>query len=206
MPVETLETAPQDVRDRVMHDLIALVLRELFDWRLMQTDPNFANYRWQPETGQLVLLDFGATRPVPPRPAKAIAACSTAALAGDRDAVREAAIAAGFLGEAAVLQHRALVDRMIDVILVELAKPGPFDFGDRAFVGVLREQGTEIARDRDTWHLPADRHAVRPAQDQRHRAARRAPEGAGRRPRVDPAFLWRSNALGRHRSSRIRSG
>ncbi len=154
VPVESLETAPQEVRNRVMHDLISLVLRELFDWRLMQTDPNFANYRWQPDTEKLVLLDFGAARPLPAETGEGYRRLLAAALAGDRDAVREAAIAAGFLGEAAVLRHRALVDRMIDVILDELAKPGPFDFGDRAFVGVLREQGTEIARDRETWHLP----------------------------------------------------
>ncbi|KQN30475.1 ubiquinol-cytochrome C reductase [Sphingomonas sp. Leaf34] len=154
VPVETLETAPQEIRDHVMHDLISLVLRELFDWRLMQTDPNFANYRWQPDTKKLVLLDFGAARPLPAATGEGYRRLLTAALAGDRDEVREAAIAAGFLGEAAVVRHRALIDRMIDVILGELAKPGPFDFGDRAFVGVLREQGTEIARDRETWHLP----------------------------------------------------
>ncbi|KQN32902.1 ABC1 kinase family protein [Sphingomonas sp. Leaf38] len=154
VPVETLETAPQEICDHVMHDLISLVLRELFDWRLMQTDPNFANYRWQPDTKKLVLLDFGAARPLPAATGEGYRRLLTAALAGDRDAVREAAIAAGFLGEAAVVRHRALIDRMIDVILGELAKPGPFDFGDRAFVGVLREQGTEIARDRETWHLP----------------------------------------------------
>ena len=45
VPIETLETADQDVRDRVMDSLIALTLRELLDWGLMQTDPNFANYR-----------------------------------------------------------------------------------------------------------------------------------------------------------------
>ena len=159
VPVETLETAPQEVRDRAMHDLVSLVLRELFDWQLMQTDPNFANYRWQPEVdaatpGKLVLLDFGAARTLPAETAKGYRRLLTSALAGDRDGVRDAAIAAGFLGEAAVERHRALIDRMIDVILTELAKPGPFDFGDRAFVGVLREQGTEIARDRETWHLP----------------------------------------------------
>jgi predicted unusual protein kinase regulating ubiquinone biosynthesis (AarF/ABC1/UbiB family) len=126
----------------------------LFEWRLMQTDPNFANYRWQPDTQRLVLLDFGAARPLPAENGEGYRRLLAAALAGDRDAVREAAVAAGFLGEAAVERHRALVDRMIDVILGELAKPGPFDFGDRAFVGVLREQGTEIARDRETWHLP----------------------------------------------------
>ncbi|WP_375421890.1 ABC1 kinase family protein [uncultured Sphingomonas sp.] len=154
VPVETLETAPQETRDRAMADLIALALRELLDWRLMQTDPNFANYRWQPDTGRIVLLDFGATRSVPVATSDGYRNLLFAGLSGDRDAVREAAVAAGFLGTPAVLRHRPLVDRMIDVILGELNKAGPFDFGDRAFVGVLREQGIEMARDRDSWHIP----------------------------------------------------
>jgi hypothetical protein len=63
-------------------------------------------------------------------------------------------VAAGFLGPAAVVAHRALVDRMIDVVIGELGRAGPFDFGDRAFVGVLRDQGIDMARDRSTWHVP----------------------------------------------------
>ena len=152
--VESLEDAAQEIRDKVMHSLIALALRELLDWGLMQTDPNFANYRWQAETGRVVLLDFGATRAVPAATAEGYRRLLFAGLEGDRDAVREAAVAAGFLGAPAVLRHRALVDRMIDVILGELNRPGPFDFGDRAFVAVLREQGLEMARDRDSWHIP----------------------------------------------------
>jgi predicted unusual protein kinase regulating ubiquinone biosynthesis (AarF/ABC1/UbiB family) len=102
----------------------------------------------------VVLLDFGATRAVPAATAEGYRRLLFAGLEGDRDAVREAAVAAGFLGAPAVLRHRALVDRMIDVILGELNRPGPFDFGDRAFVAVLREQGLEMARDRDSWHIP----------------------------------------------------
>jgi predicted unusual protein kinase regulating ubiquinone biosynthesis (AarF/ABC1/UbiB family) len=44
VPIETLADAPQDERDRVMTLLFALLLRELFEFRLVQTDPNFANY------------------------------------------------------------------------------------------------------------------------------------------------------------------
>jgi predicted unusual protein kinase regulating ubiquinone biosynthesis (AarF/ABC1/UbiB family) len=152
--IETLVDAEQSMRDAAMESLIALVLRELFAFGLMQTDPNFANYRYQPATGKLVLLDFGATRLVDPATVNGYRALLLAGLSGSRDAVREAAIAVGFLGAAAVAGHRALIDRMIDVILVELNRTGPFDFGDRAFVGVLREEGMAIAADRDTWHVP----------------------------------------------------
>ena len=68
--------------------------------------------------------------------------------------MREAAVDAGFLGQAAVERHRAVADRMIDVILGELGRTGPFDFGDRAFISVLREEATVMAQDRATWHLP----------------------------------------------------
>ena len=63
-PIETLGEEPQAARDTAVTTLVELVLRELFTFGVMQTDPNFANYRWQPETGRLVLLDFGAARPV----------------------------------------------------------------------------------------------------------------------------------------------
>ena len=153
-PIETLAEAPQETRDTVMRALIGLVLRELFEFGLMQTDPNFANYRYQPDTGRLVLLDFGATRDVPAVTADAYRQLLAAGLAGDADAVRQAAVAAGFLGEAAVARHRPLVDRMIGVILSELNRPGAFDFADRAFVSVLRDHGAEMAADRATWHIP----------------------------------------------------
>jgi predicted unusual protein kinase regulating ubiquinone biosynthesis (AarF/ABC1/UbiB family) len=153
-PVETLAEAPQATRDIAGAALVRLVLRELFDWGVMQTDPNFANYRWQAETGRLVLLDFGAARPVRAETRAGYHRLLMAGLDGDRARVREAALAAGFLGQAAVERHGAAVDRMIDVILTELGRPGLFDFGDRRFVGVIREEATAVARDRSTWHLP----------------------------------------------------
>ena len=142
------------MRDTVIGNLIELVLRELFDFGHMQTDPNFANYRYQADEGRLVLLDFGASRAIEPRVSAAYRTLLSAVFKGDRDKVREAAIDAGFLGPAAAAKHRPLVDRMIDIILVEIGRPDRFDFGDRAFVSVLAEMGQDMAEDRATWHLP----------------------------------------------------
>ncbi|MEG3145673.1 AarF/ABC1/UbiB kinase family protein [Sphingomonas sp. RT2P30] len=153
-PIERLESAPQATRNAVMQILVTLVLRELFSFGWMQTDPNFGNFRYQPDTGRLVLLDFGAVRAIDPATSEGYRRLIRAALAGDRDEVRAAAQAAGFIGEGVVGRHRAKIDAMIDVIIGELQRPGPFDFGDRVFVGVLREQGFEIAADRASWHIP----------------------------------------------------
>lgn len=153
-PIESLADAPQAARDAAMHALIALVLRELFGFGVMQTDPNFANYRYQPETGRLVLLDFGAARPVPAETARGYRELLRAVRRGDRDGAREAALAAGFVGSGAVTYHRAGIDRMIDVVIGEMARPEAFDFGDRSFVAVLRDQGMDVAADQAAWHIP----------------------------------------------------
>jgi predicted unusual protein kinase regulating ubiquinone biosynthesis (AarF/ABC1/UbiB family) len=60
--VESLEHAPQAERDRIIMLLFGLFLREVFEFQCVQTDPDFANYRYQQGSGRMVLLDFGATR------------------------------------------------------------------------------------------------------------------------------------------------
>lgn len=152
--IESLADAPQEIRDKAMRALIALTLRELFEFGVMQTDPNFANYRYRPATGQLVLLDFGAARP--------IAACTSAgyrnvlraAFAKERDGMRAAALDAGLIGSAALTRHSVAIDRMIGVIIDELHRPDPFDFGDRSFINVLRGDVMGLAADKEAWHIP----------------------------------------------------
>ncbi|MHA0318334.1 ABC1 kinase family protein [Sphingomonas melonis] len=152
--IETLEGASQEARDAAMTALVTLVLRELFAFGVMQTDPNFANYRWQADTGALVLLDFGATRAVPAETADAYRRLIEAGLARDRDMIREVAVETGFIGVEAARAHRGAVDRIIAAIDAALNRPGAFDFGDRAFVPVVREEAKAMIADRDTWHVP----------------------------------------------------
>ncbi|MGB3796202.1 MAG: AarF/ABC1/UbiB kinase family protein [Alteraurantiacibacter sp.] len=153
-PIESLEDEPQEVRDGMMERLIGLVLRELFDFGLMQTDPNFANYRVAEDGRRLVLLDFGAARTVSPQIARNYQRLLRAGLAGDKEEIAEAAIDAGFISHHAVQAHADSFDTIISEILNELSKPGPFDFGDRAFVKTIREEGMAMAQDKATWHLP----------------------------------------------------
>ena len=61
-----LATGPgPEERNRFTAKVLDLYFREFFDWGLVQTDANFANFLFRPDTGELVLLDFGATREYP---------------------------------------------------------------------------------------------------------------------------------------------
>lgn len=153
-PIETLAQASQTQRNAAMAALFDLVLQEIFAFDAMQTDPNFANYRWQAETGRIVLLDFGAARAVLPETRAAYRRMFTAGLAGDRDRLIDALVEGGFVGSAMSRKHRPALAEMVDFMIGHLNRPGLFDFADRSFVGHMRNLGEGIARDRATWHVP----------------------------------------------------
>lgn len=152
--IETLGQAPRETRDAAMGALFSLVLRELFEFGHMQTDPNFANFRWQADTGRIILLDFGAARAVPEETSRAYRALMRAGLTEDRQALRDALVAIGFVTPAIMQSHGHAIDNMIEVLLGHLGKPGLFDFADRSFVEQVRGSAEVIAADRAAWHIP----------------------------------------------------
>jgi len=60
--IDTLGELSQEVRNRVGALMLELCFRELFEWKVMQTDPNPANYLYDLEKQRINLLDFGAGR------------------------------------------------------------------------------------------------------------------------------------------------
>lgn len=60
--IDTLVKASQQERNRVGSLMLELCFRELFEWKIMQTDPNPANYLYDQKQQVLNLIDFGAGR------------------------------------------------------------------------------------------------------------------------------------------------
>lgn len=152
--IEELGNEPPERRDEVFARLIRLVARELFDFGVMQTDPNFANFRYRRETGEIILLDFGACRPVDPLVSNGYRKMLTAGLRGNAEEVLAATIEAGFMMPIVAEKHPERVNKMIEIVIGEMREDAPFDFGDRAFIPLLRDEGYAIAQDKDTWAFP----------------------------------------------------
>jgi predicted unusual protein kinase regulating ubiquinone biosynthesis (AarF/ABC1/UbiB family) len=97
-----VEALPQARRNELGRAFLELFLREVFEWRELQTDPNFGNYRIRPAASsrgrdRLVLLDFGAVREYPDGFIEPLKAMIRGAYRGDLDAVTEGALALGFV-------------------------------------------------------------------------------------------------------------
>ena len=154
VPIETLTEASQEERDRVVTLLIQLLLRELFEFGLMQTDPNFANYLYDPDTRQIVLLDFGAARDLPPTIVEGYRRLLRAGITADREAARQAALDIGFFAADADAERQDQAMALFDLAMEPLRRPGPFDFSETGLTTPLREQGMALAEDRSFWHVP----------------------------------------------------
>ncbi|KAG9464702.1 hypothetical protein GDO78_019525 [Eleutherodactylus coqui] len=61
-PLDQAEQLSQETRNEICANILTLCLRELFEFRFMQTDPNWSNFFYDPELKKVALLDFGATR------------------------------------------------------------------------------------------------------------------------------------------------
>jgi predicted unusual protein kinase regulating ubiquinone biosynthesis (AarF/ABC1/UbiB family) len=153
-PLEGLATAPQALRDQVATQLITLVLQELFEFNMMQTDPNLANYRYDPMAGRIVLLDFGAVMPISPDLSGQFRRLLRAALASDQAATQAAMLEIGYFDSTTVPHHRDLIMAMFDTAMTPLRQTEPFDFGASDLVTRLRDMGVALGRDRDLAHVP----------------------------------------------------
>lgn len=152
--VEHLADAPQELRDRSAHRLISLVLRELFEFRTVQTDPNFANYLVEPETGRIVLLDFGAVRALPPDLVDAFRALMIAGLDRDREQSRAAALRVGLFSASTPPRQQEQILDIFHTGLSPVTDAKPFDFGQSDLAVRLRDMGLEMGYEREFTHVP----------------------------------------------------
>lgn len=137
--------APQQQRDRAGQLIERLLFRELFEFRLMQTDPNFANYLYEPETDRIILLDFGSVREFSAEFVARYARICRAIIAGDRAAVGEAACDIGYLDRNASADQAAGLVELIMLLCEPLRHSGPYDFAESQLPARARELGFELA-------------------------------------------------------------
>ncbi|MEM1234375.1 MAG: AarF/ABC1/UbiB kinase family protein [Pseudomonadota bacterium] len=151
-PVEDLEEAQQAERNRVAETLFDLTLRELFEFGHMQSDPNFANYRY--DGARVLLLDFGAARAVPAEIAAGYRGMLGALMAGDRAGMDAAARVLGVYADQTPERHREAILNLILRGRAGIGADGIFDFSNGALRRELTDAGMQLAEDQAFLHLP----------------------------------------------------
>jgi len=153
-PIETIVELPQDERDRVMTALVDLMFMELFELRMVQTDPNFANYQYRSSGGEIVLLDFGATRRFKAAFVNNYRKLVKAAMAGDHDKLIAAAERIGYAMGDANSEYRDLVLELFLLALEPLCEDREYDFAHSDMSARMSQLAEEVTEYRDFWQAP----------------------------------------------------
>lgn len=152
-PIEAVARLPVSLRNRVAADLLALSLRELFEWGLVQTDPNFSNYRYQADTDRIQLLDFGAIRRYPHERRQTLQRLLTACLHDNRRLMEEASLSVGYLNPEDPTDYREQVVALLSLVCEPL-RQAEYSFGDTDLVNRMSKILIEMRLQGQYGRLP----------------------------------------------------
>ncbi|KAI6086932.1 ABC1-domain-containing protein [Hypoxylon rubiginosum] len=143
-------TFTQAQRDWIGTQILRLCLREITEFRFMQTDPNWTNFLYNARTGRLELLDFGASREFPVEFVRQYVGLLAAASRSDRAAVKELSESLGYLTGH---ESKTMLDAHIASILT-LAEPflasapDVYDFHDQTITDRVKALIPVMIRER----------------------------------------------------------
>ena len=139
-PIETIENLESPERNEAASRLTELAFREVFDWGMVQTDPNFANYLYEHETGVIQLLDFGAAREHDVQQRNDMRMLLNACMANIDELILDAAARVGYLGKDDPPGYADSVLLLLRTATQPLRAAGPFHFGSSDLARQMGEQ------------------------------------------------------------------
>ncbi|MCR9882879.1 AarF/ABC1/UbiB kinase family protein [Vibrio alginolyticus] len=153
-PIEQIEHYDQSTRDFVMHSLLELLFRELFEFKMVQTDPNFANYLYIENTRQIGLLDFGATREYSERFSTGYRQAFASVVNNDEQGLNDALEQIGFFSQTILPDQRQAILDLVKMACEPILVDEPYDFKASGLAQKLREAGTILSMEQEYWHTP----------------------------------------------------
>lgn len=148
--VTKVQNFTQEQKDWIGTQILRLCLREITEFRFMQTDPNWTNFLYNAQTNKLELLDFGASREFEERFVTLYTKVLSAASKKDRAACRNLSIQLGYLTG---YESKAMLNAHIDSVMtlaepfMEFA-PDVYDFKDQTITDRVRELIPVMIRER----------------------------------------------------------
>ena len=127
VPIEDVAYEHSEERSRVAALLFELLMIELFELRLVQTDPNFGNYLINDDGSELTLLDFGSVFELDQTVRTAICDTILAGLIHSEIRLERALVALGCLkpgaGESAKATFKAFIRNLLEPLRPPEALP-----------------------------------------------------------------------------------
>ncbi len=152
--IDSLVDSDQNTRNHAMTLLLELLFREIFEFRLVQTDPNFANYLYDESQNKIVLLDFGATRIYSDTMTEGYRRAFSSVLRSDNLGLNEGLEQIGFFNDDILEEQKQAIFRLVRLACEPLMHQGTYDFGQSNLSQRLSEAGKVLSMEQGYWHTP----------------------------------------------------
>jgi aarF domain-containing kinase len=148
--VAKLKNLTQEQRDWIGTQILRLCLREIVEFRFMQTDPNWTNFLFNAKENKIELLDFGASRDFPDEFVEPYVNILIAASREDREAIRTLSLELGYLtGDESPAMLSAHTDSVLTLAEpFKLSGPEVYDFRDQTITDRVRDLIPVMVRER----------------------------------------------------------
>ena len=117
-------------------------------------EDHYADPNYNPETGQVVLLDFGASKYFPDTFTTAYLNLLASAIEGDRMGMAAAAETAGYSLGPEGSPYREIVLDLLQLALEPISCGEAYDFGESTLPMRLAEMGQKIQGNKEYWEVP----------------------------------------------------
>lgn len=154
VPIDRLVDAPMEKRNAASAALLELALREVFDWGLVQTDPNYSNFLYQPDSERIQLLDFGATRHYAIERRAALKQLLIACATEDTSSIQTGAVEVGYLDARDPVDYKTSVIELLLTATTPLRENGSFDFGHSKLAEQMREIVVDLRMNHGAGRMP----------------------------------------------------
>ncbi len=139
--------------DLMVNHLFELTLRELFDFQFTQSDPNYANFLFKPETAQIVLLDFGACKRISDKARKGYQAMALSMLKQHRDGMNQSLLDLGLINSNT---PKSAVEVILNGCMTasECLQTNVYNFKEQGLISKIQAQTQGLIREKKAIASP----------------------------------------------------
>ena len=152
--IDQVEHLDQKTKNSIVNSLVQLAFKEIFEFNLIQTDPNFANFLYDDKSKKIVLLDFGATSKISKKNIRVFKEILNGVALDRKEMVEKALLTLKIFSSQASAQVKNYILDIIWNLSLPLRKNKEFDFQNCISSEDLTMLTSTLLNQKDKFQLP----------------------------------------------------
>ena len=152
--IEAVVEQHPELRNQLATRIIDLSLKEFLNWGMVQTDPNFANFRYNAKDNTIGLLDFGALRIHDSGRSASFTGLLRAAMEQDLEKIVHAACDVGYIEKDDPFNYRIAIADLVQTAAEPALHEGDYNFKRSSLSQRLSDKLMKLRSQKDFQRIP----------------------------------------------------